>query len=193
MGLAGIVTAENDPCIKCSYSPSLTVTRKWRIDIDVSAISQNKLKGRYSSAASWRYYSKKKEFMAALVSVTARVPKADSKRRVTFTRVYDGREFDPDNLVSGFKGCRDVLTELGLIVDDNRKWLEAHYSQEKGDRDRVYFLIEEIQEWPHVRQEDLPKRKKPLSRKKGSGSTIQPNRTARRNKRKPPNAPTVPG
>lgn len=57
-------------------------------------------------------------------------PKAQAKRRVSFIRFSAG-ELDDDNLRGGFKPVRDALKTIGLIRDDNARWLEAHYAQVK--------------------------------------------------------------
>lgn len=41
------------------------------------------------------------------------------------------RLLDDDNLVGGFKYCRDALKHLGWIVDDSPTWLQATYRQEQ--------------------------------------------------------------
>jgi hypothetical protein len=56
--------------------------------------------------------------------------KPTKRMRVTFTRFSAG-ELDDDNLRGGFKPMRDALKDLNVIVDDNSRWLEAHYFQVK--------------------------------------------------------------
>jgi hypothetical protein len=67
------------------------------------------------------------------------------KMRVVFTRFSAG-ELDDDNLRGGFKPLRDALVELGVLVDDTSRWLQAEYQQVKtkpGDR-RTRIEIEAV-------------------------------------------------
>lgn len=70
-----------------------------------------------------------KTLQQVLVSMNAIGPKrvCDEKRVVTVTRlVPSSRNFirDDDNLRFATKPLNDALKRLGLIRDDNRKWLE---------------------------------------------------------------------
>jgi len=136
----------NDPCIRCSYSPSLKVTGRWVIQLPISAVSQNRLSGRTSSVTRRMYSALRNKFEKLIEPVTSHIPRAEAKRRVTFTRVYakGKRAYDDDNLTAGFKGARDVLTRLGLLLDDKAAFLEAHYSQRPGPADGVEIVIEDV-------------------------------------------------
>lgn len=109
----------------------------------MSAPSQNKLTGR---AARYKRQKLKDQFKDLAKLQSEAIPKAKTKRRVTFLRVYrkGKRKYDNDNLVAGFKGPRDVLKELGLIVDDNPRFIEAHYEQMPGIKDGIYITIEDV-------------------------------------------------
>jgi len=67
---------------------------------------------------------------------------AKTKKKIIFysQRV---RFLDDDNLTGGFKGMRDAIKRVGLIVDDSPKWLETKYLQLKGKDYQTWFEIEE--------------------------------------------------
>jgi Holliday junction resolvase RusA-like endonuclease len=137
----------NDPCRKCSYSPTLPVLATYSMRLELSAVSQNRLKGRTSDATQRIYSGLRNKFLKLMTPQAEAIPQATDKRRVTFTRVYGKRKkaYDSDNFTAGMKGARDGLTKLGLIKNDNAQWLEAHYQQVPGDDDCVIITIEDIQ------------------------------------------------
>lgn len=136
----------NDPCGRCSYSPSAKVLATYTINLPISAVSQNRLSGRTSAVTRRMYSALRNKFERLITPLAVGIPAAKTKRRVTFTRVYKKgkRPYDGDNLIAGFKGARDVLTRLGLLVDDTAKFLEAHYAQRLGPDDGVEIAIEDI-------------------------------------------------
>lgn len=75
-----------------------------------------------------------------LINKIGRVAK--TKKRIKF---YSQRTrlLDSDNLAGGFKGMRDAIKRVGLIVDDSPKWLEAEYFQVKGKDYQTWFEIED--------------------------------------------------
>lgn len=72
------------------------------------------------------------------------------KRRVTVTRyVPKKRNFirDDDNLRFAVKPVNDALKRLGLIKDDNRKWLDQPMPVQEVSADGKYYtriLIEDV-------------------------------------------------
>lgn len=134
----------NIPCQKCAYDPTAEVVVAWQIWLCLEAQSINRL--RSNGRGAWAYRKYKAKAALELKQHSALVKKATGKRRVTFTRVFSGRQrhLDGDNLVAGLKPLRDGLTELGMIVDDSPKWLEAHYEQVKGPEAGIKILIEDI-------------------------------------------------
>jgi hypothetical protein len=66
-----------------------------------------------------------REIFAAL---NGKVSKAKGLRTVNVTSLR-ARELEDDNLIGGFKGGRDAIKRLGLIIDDNSKWCRFKYSQ----------------------------------------------------------------
>lgn len=63
------------------------------------------------------------------------------KRRVKFVSLRS-RMLDTDNLIGGFKGVRDAIKRLGVIVDDSPKWLDALYEQRPAKKETHGFFIE---------------------------------------------------
>lgn len=133
-------------CNMCGYDPSLDVPRQWAFRLDTPAVSQNQLKGNGKGRSGWLYRKIRDKFLAMLTRHTLAIPKATQKRRVFFTRTYTGRAkpFDRDNLIAGMKPLRDCLTELGIIVDDSDKWLEAHYQQELGHTNTIGICVQDV-------------------------------------------------
>jgi Holliday junction resolvase RusA-like endonuclease len=138
----------NTPCGKCRYDPTLRVINTYTVKLPISAVSQNRLSGRTAATTRRMYSALRNRFEKLMVPLVGSIPSARGKRRVTFTRVYKKgkRPYDDDNLTAGFKGARDVLTRLGLLVDDTAKFLEAHYSQRPGEEDGVEVVLEDL-EW----------------------------------------------
>lgn len=89
----------------------------------------------------------RKNIFAILLATNA-VPSAQrvctERRRVTVTRIVPRRKFirDDDNLRFSVKPVNDALKKLGLIKDDNRKWLEqAMPIQEASTDGKCYTRI----------------------------------------------------
>lgn len=70
------------------------------------------------------------------------------KVHIRFTRFAHGKRPDDDNLLIGFKACRDALVESGLIADDSPDVvLKAEYFWEpaKPKQGKIRIEIEEIE------------------------------------------------
>lgn len=136
----------NIPCTYCEWDPTLKVTARWAAVLNTPAVSQNQLKGNGRGRSGWVYRKVRDHFFELLKANSRAIPKATECRRVFFTREYSKRcrPYDRDNLVAGFKPVRDALTMLGLIKDDNAQWLQAHYTQQPGDKNRVLIVIETV-------------------------------------------------
>ena len=104
-----------------------------------NVVAQNKGGGRH------KYRRIRQEYEMALLW-KRNIPKAKGKRRVAITRCYSrhGKERDLANIVGGCKALMDALTLTKLIVDDSPKYLEAHYSQERGKASGVRIVLEDI-------------------------------------------------
>lgn len=137
----------NIPCEMCDYNPTLPIEYSVAV-VTLPSLSGNRLFG-LKRGQGWAYTAARNKIQTLLEKES--VIRATKKRRVIFTRVYGKgkRAFDNDNLITGFKPFRDVLTRIGWIVDDTPKWLEAHYNQHKGDEDMTIILIQDVT-WPTV-------------------------------------------
>lgn len=136
----------NAPCKFCDYDPTLRITGSWLIELPTAAVSANQLQGNGKGRSGWRYRRIRDQFYEHIRARCIHIPTATEKRRAFFTRNYAGRSrpFDRDNLIAGFKPLRDCLTELGLLVDDNATWLEAHYAQKASDVNSISIVIETL-------------------------------------------------
>lgn len=138
-------------CELCGGDPDAPVTARWTVWLPVRAPSQNRLGGNHGAQ---RFaYKSFRDRVQTLLTAWARkggafdgFDKATGKRRVTFTRVFSGRErrMDPANLVGGMKACVDSMVRAGVLKDDSEKYLEAYYRQERGDRSGVRVHVEEL-------------------------------------------------
>lgn len=134
-------------CEKCGYDPGAKVTASWTLHVDRDPPSLN---DRVFNAGPrrWRYKRERDawgwEIRAA--RLLQRVPTATSRRRVTLTRVYSGRqqERDVDNLAGGMKAVVDALVLERLLVGDEPAHAELHYAQERGTPIGLRILIEEL-------------------------------------------------
>ena len=104
------------------------------IDLPFATESLNTLMAwKFHQGTRWKYRDHKRDMVNALRAFGGMLNQTTKPMRVTFTR-YSAGELDDDNLRGGFKPLRDALKSVGLIVDDNSKWLEAHYRQVKTKR-----------------------------------------------------------
>lgn len=133
-------------CAKCGHNPDAIVRASWSFRVDRVPPSLNE-RVFNAGARRWTYAKAREtwsiEFMVARLN--NRIPVATSKRRVTLTRLYDGRqqERDHDNLVGGGKVVVDALVHAKLLVDDDQKLAEIHWTQERGARG-LRVLVEEL-------------------------------------------------
>ncbi len=113
-----------------------------------------------SSRTHWSSYARERKWWTVALSgwsMAARIPPAEGKRRVTLVRVYSGRqrELDEDNLQGGSKCVIDALKPCGkragrvvyganVIRDDDAKWLERVYRQERGTRSETRITVEDM-------------------------------------------------
>ncbi len=136
-------------CKRCQYDPDAKVLASYLVVLPMAAVSQNQLTGRTSFTTRRMYTALRNKYERLLAPQVKNIPPAKTKRRITFTRVYrKGRRLlDSDNLVAGFKGARDVLTRLSMIIDDTAKYSEVHYLQKPGPEDAVEITLEDLQ-WP---------------------------------------------
>ncbi len=119
-------------CLRCGYDPSAEISATWQFHIALPVQSGNR--HIYNVGASrWRYAKERKTWQDAIRVERLRlgIPGAVSKRRVTFTRYYGGRqrEMDPDNLATGAKCVLDALVLEKLLVDDRREFADVTYVQ----------------------------------------------------------------
>lgn len=134
-------------CLKCCYDPDAQIAASYSFLVERDASSLNARL--FNGAQGWKYRRERDTWQSELrvARVNARVPIGDTKRRVTLTRLYGGRqqERDRDNLAGGMKCVVDALVLERLIVDDSSKWAEIHYAQRriaKGEKTGVLFEIE---------------------------------------------------
>lgn len=119
-------------CLRCGYDPSAEISATWQFHIALPVQSGNR--HIYNVGASrWRYAKERKTWQDAIRVERLRlgIPGAVSKRRVTFTRFYGGRqrEMDPDNLATGAKCVLDAFVLEKLLVDDRREFADVTYVQ----------------------------------------------------------------
>lgn len=86
--------------------------------------SLNKFKGHWSK----RHKDSKAWECEIYAALNGKIRKATGKMSVKVTSVRK-RALDSDNLIGGFKGGRDALKRLGLIIDDSPKFSDFSYAQ----------------------------------------------------------------
>lgn len=141
-------------CVKCGYNPDAQATARWEFSIPRAIKSLNRATsnrgGRSKSAraaqrkhrdelAAWMWYFR-------LAARTNGIGPARGRRRVTLTRIMQGRErpFDRDNLAGGCKVVVDAMVHEHLLVDDKPALAEIHYAQERGGKAGLHVLLEEL-------------------------------------------------
>ena len=134
-------------CEKCGHDPSARIAATWRFLIERGAPSLN---DRIVNAGptAWKYRRERTAWGWELraVRLLQRIPIAKGRRRLTLTRVYNGRqkERDRDNLIGGMKAVVDAITLEGLIVDDSPQMAEINYEQMVGTPVGLVVLLEEF-------------------------------------------------
>lgn len=119
----------------------------WMFVIELEPPSQNRVASNKGSGRHvYRKYRDDFEKLLKQKKRAMRIPTARKRRRVFIHRLYCGRgkERDHGNIVGGCKPLLDAMTNVGLLVDDKRAWVEDHYSQERTDVSGVFIRIEEM-------------------------------------------------
>ena len=91
------------------------------------------------------------EACCALAAYTDDIPKAtdnDLVRKVSYTIHKPGkvRLRDEDNLVASVKHLQDALVNIGLLVDDDKRWLEWGGVTERNGMKR-YATVVTLEDW----------------------------------------------
>jgi hypothetical protein len=140
----------NIPCESCGYDPTLKIFGSWLLELPFEALSGNFLKSNVRGYVGAPYRRYRDKCLAHLQPLVKNIPPATQRRRVTFIRHFASpkRRFDSgDNLAQGFKGVRDTLKTLKMLVDDNDRYLEPHYRQIKTDLNYMTIILEDVC-WP---------------------------------------------
>lgn len=133
-------------CLKCGHDPSARVVVSWSFQVDRDPPSLNE---RLFNAGPrrWAYARQRDTWSLEFINARnlQRMPFAQNKRRVTLTRLYDGRqkERDVDNLFGGGKVVVDALVHAHILVSDAPRDAEIHWTQERGARG-LRVLVEEL-------------------------------------------------
>ena len=114
----------------------------YRVEVPIAPPSLNvtmRRNGRYTTKKVKKDF---RDFLSFVLRNTGLIGAKPKERvRVTFTR-YSAGTLDDDNLPGAFKPVRDVLTELGVIANDDARHIEAHYAQVKAGRGVQWTRIE---------------------------------------------------
>jgi hypothetical protein len=133
-------------CLKCGFDPGAAVTASWTFVIERDPPSLN---ARIFNAGPrrWAYAKEREAWYVEFVNArnTLRIPHAETKRRVTLTRMFDGRQKqrDIDNLWGGGKSCVDAMVLAQILVSDAPDFAEVHWMQERGTSG-LRVLLEEL-------------------------------------------------
>lgn len=135
-------------CPKCSYDAHALVARSWTFRIDRDPPSLN---SRLYNAGPRRWAYKRERDTWTLevrnMRLLRRLPIATTRRRVTLTRQFTGRQKlrDVDNLIGGAKIIVDALVLEGLLLGDAEIHAEIHYGQVQAAPAGLVVLIEEFE------------------------------------------------
>ena len=138
-------------CVKCGFDPKARVLASWEVFIERDPPSLNERV--FNSGPRAYLYRQESEVWGwemRHARLNQKIPKAKTRRRVTFERHYGGRqkERDHDNFVGGIKAVVDAMTMENLIVADDSSGVELHYAQQlvaaRGARRGLRILIEEV-------------------------------------------------
>lgn len=133
-------------CPKCGFDADATVLSSWIMLVERDPKSMN---DRVVNTGIYhrRYKTDRTAWQWSIraARLAFKVPKAKGRRRITLTRLYNGRqrEWDRDNLIGGMKVIVDALVLEGLLVGDDPASAEIHYAQHPGLRG-LKIQIEEL-------------------------------------------------
>lgn len=123
-------------CVKCGHDPEQPVGERWEFVINRDPPSLNQRI--FNSGTRAHVYRKEREtwgweIRAARVKHRVSFANSSQRRRVTFTRLYAGRQQarDVDNLAGGMKAIVDSLVLEKILIDDGPAFAELHYGQER--------------------------------------------------------------
>lgn len=132
----------------CGHDPDAIVTARWSFVVDMEIESLNA--HRVNAGARWIQAAYRKgrdawQWQFRVARLRDGIPLAKTRRRVTITRVYSGkqREFDRNNM--GDKMVVDALVREGLLVDDRSAHAELHCLQRRGERSLTEVVLEELE------------------------------------------------
>ena len=97
--------------------------------------SLNKLKGR------WALSNWKKAYLRQMRGYDVVYGLKKPKKALLYVCRYAKKALDYDNLVGGCKPLIDAIKELGMIVDDNEKWVKVTYTQTPADNEREFTKV----------------------------------------------------
>lgn len=113
---------------------------RWEFTLPIDLLSPNQAaKGRGTTPGMrWRYTRHRDTAVNAVnvMRMALRIPLAPGKRLVRITRILGPRQraFDWDNCAASCKALIDALKLVGLIRDDNDRWLEISVEQDDTQR-----------------------------------------------------------
>jgi len=131
-------------CQKCQHDPDAAVIARWEFTIPRDLPSLNERI--HNGAKGWAYRKSRDSWLQDLtvLGYAHKVTSATTKRRVTITRLYSGRQQEMDRANIDTKACVDALRLTRAIHDDAPTWLELHVLQVKGTERGTRVLIEEL-------------------------------------------------
>lgn len=94
----------------------------------------------------YHYLKQRKAWEKTLAGTVFLWGRAQGKRRLTVKRIVQGRNGlikDRDNLVGGLKPIKDVLTRMGVFVDDSDEYLTFEIIQGVDKAPRVEITVED--------------------------------------------------
>jgi hypothetical protein len=132
-------------CQTCNQRVPDVARRAWTATIPMKVTTSNGYVVNHG-ASRWKYKQARNDWEAWFAAKFREARGAETFRRVTFVRLYSGREreFDYANLVGGMKPVVDAMKNVGLIVDDSTRWIEDHYRQERAEESGLRVTIEEF-------------------------------------------------
>lgn len=138
-------------CPACEYNPDLVVTASYEITLPCKWYSANELR---SNTRHNRKYKRIRDDYYKKLQIHARVPPADSYRRVFFQRIYgygpSGRvwckPFDKINYAAGGKPLLDGLVRSGFLIDDKPEYCDDYYLPQLPSSDGKHYITIRIED-----------------------------------------------
>lgn len=139
---------QQGPCrAKPKKRPQEANVRTWHEGMTLITTQPLASLNAWNNKPRYHYLQQRKAWEKVLAGTVFLWGRAKSKRRLSVRRLVEGKNWlikDRDNLIGGLKPLKDVLTRMGVFVDDSDEFLEFEISQGVDPKPRVEITVEDL-------------------------------------------------